>query len=535
MTFQVTARKWRPKDFTSIVGQTHVTQSLKNAIQSNRIAQSYLFSGPRGVGKTTIARILVTSLNCANNSKPKPCGICIYCVAVATGKSLDYMEIDGASNRGIDQIREINENLKYPSPHGNHRVFVIDEVHMLTIEAFNALLKSLEEPPPKVIFVFCTTESHKVPATIRSRCQHYSFRAFSIPTIIDQLKFILEKEKISSDEEALFCIAKAANGSMRDSQSILDQVIAYSNGNVILSSVLDVLGLNSSYVHLNFLKNLHENHIEANRKLLSTLYDEGKDIKQFVYELIDKSNVLIFIKEGIDDPIDLEVEEREFAKLKSLSKNFELQDIYSLSDLMFEFLKELRQTTEVKITADLYLLKLHRFRKLISPEQLKSEILNLSKAVEPQETPALNQPQQNEIDKKTLNAPKTKGENDSLKKKLGKEGAFQKYQPITNGDIQVHLKKENNVSTDKVKNILKSHLGDSIIWVGVDGKVVTLEEKKEHSLKELNLLKSELASILEKEFKKKFIVNILKQGIDDKTKESVHEAIKIFNGNILNN
>ena len=531
MGFQVTARKWRPKDFTSVVGQTHVTQSLKNAIQSGRIGQSYLFSGPRGVGKTTIARILVTSLNCVNGSTISPCGDCIHCVAIVEGKSLDYTEIDGASNRGIDQIREINENLKYASPHGNYRVFVIDEVHMLTIEAFNALLKSLEEPPAKVIFVFCTTESHKVPATIRSRCQHYSFRAFSIPAIIGQLKFVLEKEKVSTDEEALFYIAKAAGGSIRDSQSILDQVMAYSDGNITVQSVLDVLGLNSFDVHLDFLKHLHQNNIEANRKLFSTLYEEGRDIKQFIYELIDRNNVLIFIKEGINDPIDLEVGEREFAELKPLSENFELQDIYFLSDLMFEFLKELRQTTEIKITTHLYLLKLHRFRKLISLEQLKSEILSLSRSIEPKADDDSKQ------DKKTPNKKPSVDEdinkkNNSLKKKVSEEKS-QKEQSSLGGNFKVDFKKK-NISTDEIKNLLNPYLEKDVVWVAASDEVLTLQEKKEHSQQEINSLKIELTSILNEKFKKEFTVNILKREIDDETKKSFHQVIKNFNGDIVN-
>ena len=387
MSFQVTARKWRPGDFASVVGQTHVTQSLKNAIQKNRIGQSYLFSGPRGVGKTTIARILVKSLNCKQGPTVSPCGSCPYCTAIVENRSLDYVEIDGASNRGIDQVREINESLNYTSPHGNYRVFVIDEVHMLTIEAFNALLKSLEEPPPKVIFVFCTTEPHKVPATIRSRCQHYSFKAFSIPSITGQLKVILDKEKVAAADEALFYIAKAANGSMRDSQSIFDQVMAYSDGHLTTQAVLDVLGLNSFDVHLSFLKHLNKNDIKGSRDLFTRLYEDGKDIKSFIYELIDRINALIFIKEGVSDASVLEIQEREFSALKDLANAFELQDLYSLADLMFEFLKEVRQTTEVRITLYVYLLKLHRFRELISPEQLKSEILNLSQSIVPQVTP----------------------------------------------------------------------------------------------------------------------------------------------------
>lgn len=235
MTYQVTARKWRPQNFDSVIGQDHVTRTLKNSIRLKRIAHSYLFCGPRGVGKTTMARVLVKALNCEKGPTDDPCNICRFCQEVNNNNSLDYLEIDGASNRGIDQIREINDKLHYSSPDGKYRVFVIDEVHMLTIEAFNALLKSLEEPPEKIVFIFCTTEAHKVPRTISSRCQQYNFYAFSMKEISDQLKKILDSEKYSYDDESVFFIARAAGGSMRDSQSILDQAIAFCGGGGSLS------------------------------------------------------------------------------------------------------------------------------------------------------------------------------------------------------------------------------------------------------------------------------------------------------------
>ena len=202
--YLITARKWRPRTFEEVIGQEHVTRTLCNAILKKQVAQSYLFSGPRGVGKTTLARIYAKALNCDHGPTDTPCQRCEFCNEISMGNSMHYREIDGASNRGIDQIRSLSESLQYASPRKKYRVFVIDEVHMLTIEAFNALLKSLEEPPEKVIFIFCTTESHKVPLTIRSRCQHYAFGAFGIAAIKDHLKTILEKEQIDYEQESLF-------------------------------------------------------------------------------------------------------------------------------------------------------------------------------------------------------------------------------------------------------------------------------------------------------------------------------------------
>ena len=517
MNFQVTARKWRPRDFESVVGQSQVTQSLKNAITSDRIGQSYLFSGPRGVGKTTIARILVKALNCERGPTISPCENCIHCRDIAENRSLDYAEIDGASNRGIDQIREINDSLKYISPNNNYRVFVIDEVHMLTIEAFNALLKNLEEPPPKVIFVFCTTEPHKVPATIRSRCQHYNFRAFPIPIIAEQLKMILEKEKIGTSEEALFYIAKAANGSMRDSQSILDQVIAYGNGHVTTTAVLDMLGLTSFDVHFEFLKNIQSNNVESNKKLFSNLYEQGRDMKQFVYELIDRVNALIFIKEGIDDTAVLDIQSKEFTELKTLSANFELRDIYFLGDLLFEFLKELKLSIEVKITIDLYLLKLHRFRQLISPEQLKAEMLELSKFLEPDKKSDLS-----------MNVPPS-----SVATSSSPLSTNEKIEKETKTSFQISLKPLAKFETDKVKTLLKPYLETDFKWVAGDNSILTLQEKKEHNKEQLNEIKLAVETLLKEKTGLIVKVNILNAQLNSH-QEIVHQTLKTFNGEIMN-
>ena len=282
MSYLITARKWRPTNFEEVVGQEHITRTIKNALLQNKMSQSYLFSGPRGVGKTTLARIYAKSINCAEGqNKAAPCGECQFCREVDVGNSLNYQEIDGASNRGIEQIREINRNLCYTSPQGKYRVFVIDEVHMLTIEAFNALLKSLEEPPQKVVFIFCTTESHKMPKTILSRCQQYLFKGFTIATLQEHLKKILAAEKIAFDEQSLFHIAKAADGSMRDAQNILDQVIAYADANLTLAKTLEVLGKTDLEFQKSFIENLIHSKLVDNKKLIRQFFLAGKEIALF--------------------------------------------------------------------------------------------------------------------------------------------------------------------------------------------------------------------------------------------------------------
>ncbi|SVD78944.1 uncharacterized protein METZ01_LOCUS431798, partial [marine metagenome] len=229
MSYQVLSRKWRPQLFDEIVGQKHVTITLQNAIGMDRVAHGYLFSGPRGVGKTTTARILAKTLNCENSLNNNPCNKCTNCHDITHGNNLDVQEFDGASNRGIDEIRDLRETIKYPPNNGKYRIFIIDEVHMLTREAFNALLKTLEEPPAHVIFIMATTDDHKIPVTIKSRTQKFDFKLISEDEIAKFLNKILENEKIKHDNKGIFQIAQKANGSLRDSLSLLDQVIAYAN------------------------------------------------------------------------------------------------------------------------------------------------------------------------------------------------------------------------------------------------------------------------------------------------------------------
>src|SRR5918911_2644756 len=242
MAYQVLARKWRPQRFDDVVGQRGVTQTLRNAIRANRIAQSFVFSGPRGVGKTTTARILAKGLNCEQGPTITPCNNCPSCLEISSGKSIDVFEIDAASNTGVDNIRELRENAKYAPARSRYKIFIIDEVHMLSTSAFNALLKILEEPPPHVVFIMATTERHKLPATILSRCQQFIFRTIAPAEIHAHLRQIAEREGVMIDDRALSYIVKASEGSMRDAQSLLDQIISFSGQQVVDEDVRDVLG-----------------------------------------------------------------------------------------------------------------------------------------------------------------------------------------------------------------------------------------------------------------------------------------------------
>nr|MBI3614147.1 DNA polymerase III subunit gamma/tau [Nitrospirota bacterium] len=240
MDYQVSARKYRPGTFGDVIGQPHIVQMLVNAITTKRIAHAFIFSGTRGVGKTTVARILAKALNCEQGPTGTPCDTCANCVEIAQGSSVDVVEIDGASNTGVDDVREIRENVKFTPFHGHYRVYIIDEVHMLSNSAFNALLKTLEEPPAHVVFIFATTEIHKIPATILSRCQHYNFRRITKAEIIQRLRHVADQEGIGVEDRSLASIARASEGSMRDALSLLDQAVAF-GGKTIRQNDLEML------------------------------------------------------------------------------------------------------------------------------------------------------------------------------------------------------------------------------------------------------------------------------------------------------
>ena len=296
MSHKVLALKFRPQQFSDIVGQEHITRTLINSIKNNRIAQAYLFTGSRGVGKTTTARILAKSLNCKNGPTITPCNKCKNCAEIARSVSIDVEEIDGASNRGINEIRELKEKAQYQPINSKYKIFIIDEVHMLTNEAFNALLKIIEEPPKYVIFILATTEPHKIPPTIHSRCQRFDFKRLSINQIISNMKNILKKEKYEIDDTTLFKIAKKSDGSMRDALSILEQVINFyfdENGKKYVDTFLN-------YIDTSFFNELMNNLINGEKEeiinKIKQLYFNGTDFKNFTQEFIEYLENLILIK-----------------------------------------------------------------------------------------------------------------------------------------------------------------------------------------------------------------------------------------------
>ena len=290
----VTARKWRPMKFEDVVGQSHVTVTLRNALASGRLAHAYLFSGPRGVGKTTTARLLAKAVNCLHPVDSNPDNECENCVEITEGRSFNVQEIDGASNRSIDDIRNLREAVRYAPAKGKYKVYIIDEVHMLTKEAFNALLKTLEEPPPHVLFIFATTEIHKVPATIQSRCQRFDFRRIATGEIMDNLKEIAKAEKLQFDDEALLLIAKKGDGSLRDAQSMFDQVIALCGTVVSHQQILEALNLVDLEIFFRVTDLIKSRDSSGGIALVQEIMNRGYDIKEFLSGLTEHfRNILI--------------------------------------------------------------------------------------------------------------------------------------------------------------------------------------------------------------------------------------------------
>lgn len=359
MAYVALYRKWRPASFADLVGQDHVSRTLTQAIETGRVGHAYLFAGPRGTGKTSTAKILAKALNCAQGPTPEPCGVCESCRRVNDGTSMDVFEIDAASNRGIDEIRELRETVKFAPVSGRYKVYIIDEVHMLTAEAFNALLKTLEEPPAQVVFILATTEIHKVPATIQSRCQRYDFKRITAETIAARLRYVADQSGIAADDAALALIAQAAEGGMRDALSTLDQCAALAEDTVTEKLVRDLLGLIDHECIERVLRAIAGQNAPVALAAVEEVRREGRDLKQLVTELIQELRAaMVFQAAGEIDGVALTA-----APVKILAEEaalFSPEAFAPMMERLHEALAELRWTTEPRIAVETALLELCR-------------------------------------------------------------------------------------------------------------------------------------------------------------------------------
>ena len=381
MTYQVIARKWRPQTFDELIGQFHISNTLKNAIVNDRVGHAFLFTGVRGVGKTTTARILAKRLSCDNPTDGNPCNKCDACKDVQNGKHIDIVEIDGASNTGVDDVKVLREAAKYLPSRGKYKVYIIDEVHMLSEKAFNALLKTLEEPPAHVKFIFATTDPHKIPITIKSRCQIYDFRSISLDEIFNQLKLILDTDGIKYEDSALYLISKKAEGSMRDAQSLLEQVIAFASNNITKLDVLNILGVTDSDVLFNITNAILDNSIEEIILIIDKLIKSGINLIHFYKELIEHFHSIMVAK-NVKEPFKvLKMPKFEIERYITQSKEFD-DSFVKQYQLLIDGFDLLKSSQFQRITFEMNIIKIANYKPVTPLKDILKFVNKLSKTFE---------------------------------------------------------------------------------------------------------------------------------------------------------
>jgi DNA polymerase-3 subunit gamma/tau len=540
MAYLVLARKYRPKNFDSVVHQEHVTTTLKNAVRLERVAHAHIFTGPRGTGKTTIARILAKCMNCGKGPAENPCEECRSCSEIKSGCPSDVIEIEGASNNSVEQIREIRENLQYKPTHSRYKIYIIDEVHMLSTAAFNALLKSLEEPPSHIMFMFATTEPHKVPVTIMSRCQRHDLKRVPLNILTQHLEYICKSEEINADPQDLMNIAAAAEGSVRDSMSILDQVISSSpDSNLLPEHINWVLGSSPFEIIKDTLSAI----LNSNRKKLietiSELYFSGTDLKIFYQKIAEFLRHTIILK--IEDKNIIEIPENQKSELLSLSEGFSVSYLSRLLDILLKEEIRVRQSDNIRILLEIIFLKLSEIPESKSIEELLSRIEKLKNTAGSQQPvlqtrenetlPAKN----NNIKQKTekvLTETETDKETEPLPDKTAEPDTGNKER-IVSKDIETLSDSEK--WNECIKELRKKNpsagnlLSTNSELVSVEDQAINISAKGTgYHLSRLKKEKPVIEKEAEKIFGKKIRLNINESFLDDnKKKNDIRKKEKI--------
>ena len=384
MAYEVLARKWRPKHFEDVVGQEHVTRTLKNAIEINRVAHAYLFVGPRGIGKTSLARIFAKALNCESGPTPHPCCECSLCKEITAGNSLDVLEIDGASNNGVDQVRDLRDQVQFAPARAKFKIFIIDEVHMLSTAAFNALLKTLEEPPPHVKFIFATTEGDKVLPTIISRCQRFDLRRIQTPLIVERLRTICDYERITVDDDALLAVARGAEGGMRDALSSLDQLISFKGDSLTEDDVLAVFGLVSRKALEGLATAVLKGDMPEILKLVNAFDSSGKDMRRLTVELMEHfRNLLIYLYVGSESMKSLEATPEQIKTLAAQADLADASRVTQIADQLADMEGRLRYALSVRTLIEMTLIRCARVAQSVSLEDILKRLHAIRSAEPP--------------------------------------------------------------------------------------------------------------------------------------------------------
>lgn len=539
MSYIVLARKWRPQKFDDLVGQESVVKTFKNALTSGKIVHAYLFSGPRGVGKTTSARLLAKALNCTQLTNNEPCGECSSCKAITSGSSVDVIEIDGASNTGVDAVRELRETVKYAPSGSKYKIYIIDEVHMLSTPAFNALLKTLEEPPPHVIFIFATTEPKKILPTILSRCQHHAFRRMTKVRIKEQLIKITSAEKINISEPAVEMIAKAADGSMRDALTLLDQACSFSN-DITEEELQGLLGLPQTEIVTNLCETILSGDISRTLSIIKELTDRGSDLRQLTRELVENFRNIAIVKVTDDAEGLLEFTPEDVQKLKQHASTVSIEQLALLLTELLRLEGEVRNAVHPRYTLELGLLRTSFVKGMTSIEDVLKMLGNskgldsipvvkpapkkMAAAPEEKKTNIINQTAPVSIPVDLSTEPESSIDN------LSKEDVWQKL--IERVDAQDHL------LACKLSEARVIHLDSTELSIGFNGGMSVLADSIRSKA---SVIKPILKSISGQNLKLKILslpkeetkVDKKKMKEDVYAEPLVKDALRIFDGSLI--